>query len=111
MAIRSISSHLAARCAAALLALSIALPQLAEAAPDVAVAPQYDTTHVYVSDAAIDPFVKSFVGTFGGKASPRAVLTVHRRQAGRRRNMCRRRSACCPSPERLLLQPGGPDWL
>lgn len=76
MAIRSISSHLAARCAAALLALSIGLPQLAEAAPDVAVAPQYDTTHVYVSDAAIDPFVKSFVGTFGGKASPRAVFTV-----------------------------------
>lgn len=76
MACPSISSRLAARCAATLLAVSIVLPQLACAAPDVAVAPQYDTTHVYVSDADIDPFVTSFVRTFGGKASPRAVFTV-----------------------------------
>ena len=72
MADLSISS----RFAAILLAVSSVLPQWAGAAPDVAVAPQYDTTHVYVSDADIDPFVKSFVGTFGGKASPRAVFTV-----------------------------------
>ncbi|UVT03085.1 VOC family protein [Burkholderia glumae] len=42
----------------------------------VSVGPQYDTTHVYVASADIDAFVDSFVATFGGKASPRAVFTV-----------------------------------
>jgi predicted enzyme related to lactoylglutathione lyase len=42
----------------------------------VAVGPQYDTTHVYVSNDDIDAFVSSFTGTFGGQASPRAVFTV-----------------------------------
>lgn len=44
--------------------------------PSVSVGPQYDTTHVYVSNDDIDAFVNSFVATFGGKASPRAVFTV-----------------------------------
>ncbi|WOD13486.1 VOC family protein [Paraburkholderia kirstenboschensis] len=44
--------------------------------PVVSVGPQYDTTHVYVSNQDIDAFVDSFVATFGGKASPRAVFTV-----------------------------------
>nr|WP_229255502.1 glyoxalase [Duganella phyllosphaerae] len=56
--------------------LALVAPALALAAPDVAVAPQYDTTHVYVANADLDAFVNSFVGTFGGKASPRAVFTV-----------------------------------
>ena len=64
------------RIAAYAMAFSLALPALAMAAPDVAVAPQYDTTHVYVQNADIDAFVTSFVNTFGGKASPRAVFTV-----------------------------------
>ena len=64
------------RIAAAMLSLALAAPALALAAPDVAVAPQYDTTHVYVANADLDAFVSSFVGTFGGKASPRAVFTV-----------------------------------
>jgi predicted enzyme related to lactoylglutathione lyase len=42
----------------------------------VSVGPQYDTTHVYVASQDIDAFVDSFVATFGGKASPRAVFTV-----------------------------------
>jgi predicted enzyme related to lactoylglutathione lyase len=46
------------------------------ATPAVAVGPQYDTTHVYVSNDDLDAFVNSFVATFGGKASPRAVFTV-----------------------------------
>ncbi|MFM0504229.1 VOC family protein [Paraburkholderia caffeinilytica] len=46
------------------------------ATPSVSVGPQYDTTHVYVSNEDIDAFVNSFVATFGGKASPRAVFTV-----------------------------------
>ncbi|NYH14935.1 glyoxalase [Paraburkholderia bryophila] len=44
--------------------------------PDVSVGAQYDTTHVYVADADLDAFVTSFITTFGGKASPRAVFTV-----------------------------------
>ncbi len=43
---------------------------------DFSVGPQYDTTHVYVANADIDAFVSSFVATFDGKASPRAVFTV-----------------------------------
>lgn len=64
------------RIASAMLSLALVAPALALAAPDVAVAPQYDTTHVYVANADLDAFVASFVGTFGGKASPRAVFTV-----------------------------------
>lgn len=45
-------------------------------ATNVAVGPQYDTTHIYVSSADIDQFVSSFLATFGGKASQRAVFTV-----------------------------------
>ena len=44
--------------------------------PVVSVGPQYDTTHVYVASQEIDAFVDSFVATFGGKASQRAVFTV-----------------------------------
>ncbi|MFM0097685.1 glyoxalase [Paraburkholderia nemoris] len=44
--------------------------------PVVSVGPQYDTTHVYVASQDIDAFVDSFVATFGGTASPRAVFTV-----------------------------------
>jgi predicted enzyme related to lactoylglutathione lyase len=55
-------------------------PQSGDAAlvrhPDVSVGAQYDTTHVYVASADLDAFVNSFLATFGGKASPRAVFTV-----------------------------------
>ncbi|KAE8759909.1 glyoxalase [Paraburkholderia madseniana] len=44
--------------------------------PVVSVGPQYDTTHVYVASQDIDAFVDSFIATFGGTASPRAVFTV-----------------------------------
>ena len=64
------------RIASAMFSLALVAPALALAATDVAVAPQYDTTHVYVANADLDAFVNSFVGTFGGKASPRAVFTV-----------------------------------
>jgi predicted enzyme related to lactoylglutathione lyase len=42
----------------------------------VAVGPQYGTTHVYVASADFDAFVNSFVATFGGKPSKRAVGNV-----------------------------------
>jgi predicted enzyme related to lactoylglutathione lyase len=45
-------------------------------AGNVAVAPQYDTTHVYVASTNVDAFVQSFIATFGGKASAKAVFTV-----------------------------------
>ncbi|MGB8028342.1 MAG: glyoxalase [Terracidiphilus sp.] len=42
----------------------------------LAVAPQYDTTHVYVFPADVDAFVKSFLGTFGGTSTKQVVVTV-----------------------------------
>ncbi|GGH08153.1 VOC family protein [Silvibacterium dinghuense] len=42
----------------------------------VAVAPQYDSTHVYVAPDDADAFVKSFLGTFGGKSTPQVIVTV-----------------------------------
>jgi len=44
--------------------------------PVVAVAPQYDTTHVYVAPEDFDRFVASLVATFGGKTSQEGVFTV-----------------------------------
>lgn len=45
-------------------------------APNPAVAPQYDTTHVYVSPEDFDRFVASLVATFGGTTSKQGVFTV-----------------------------------
>ena len=47
-----------------------------EPAPNVAVAPQYDTTHVYVAPEDFDRFVASLVATFGGTTSKQGVFTV-----------------------------------
>lgn len=60
------------------LALALAGPLAANAAPTpaVAVAPQYDTTHVYVAPADVDRFVQSFLATFGGKSTPQVVVNV-----------------------------------
>jgi predicted enzyme related to lactoylglutathione lyase len=46
------------------------------ATPDVAVGPQYDTTHVYVAPADFDRFVSSLIATFGGTATKQGVFTV-----------------------------------
>jgi hypothetical protein len=43
---------------------------------DVAVAPQYDSTHVYVAPEDLDRLVASILATFGGKASKESVVTV-----------------------------------
>jgi len=42
----------------------------------VAVAPQYDSTHVYVTPADFDAFVSSVLATFGGSKSPQGVFQV-----------------------------------
>jgi len=44
--------------------------------PEVAVGPQYDTTHIYVAPEEFDRFVSSFVATFGGTTSKQGVFTV-----------------------------------
>src|SRR5882724_3598918 len=45
-------------------------------APNVAVGPQYDTTHVYVTPDDFDHFVASVLATFGGNTSKQVVATV-----------------------------------
>src|SRR5579871_3331095 len=42
----------------------------------VAVAPQYDTTHVYVAPEDFDRFVASLTATLGGTATKQGVFTV-----------------------------------
>jgi len=42
----------------------------------IAVAPQYDTTHVYVSPKDFDRFVASLIATFGGTTMKQGILTV-----------------------------------
>lgn len=50
--------------------------QTTAALPDVAVGPQYDTTHVYVAPDQFDRFVSSLLATFGGTAAKQGVFTV-----------------------------------
>ena len=42
----------------------------------VAVAPQYDTTHVYVAPEDFNRFVESLIETFGGTTTKQGVFTV-----------------------------------
>src|SRR5580693_6284830 len=44
--------------------------------PNVAVGPQYDTTHVYVAPQDFDRFVASLIATFGGTTTKQGVFTV-----------------------------------
>src|SRR6266404_7527501 len=46
------------------------------ASPDVAVGPQYSSTHIYVAPTEFDRFVASLVATFGGTTSKKGVFTV-----------------------------------
>jgi hypothetical protein len=55
-----------------ILAQNAAAPQT----PAVAVGPQYDTTHVYVTAENFDRFTASVVSTFGGSMSQQGVFTV-----------------------------------
>src|SRR5260370_38643287 len=47
-----------------------------KATPNVAVGPQFDTTHVYVTPADFDNFVASVLATFGGTTTKQVVTTV-----------------------------------
>src|SRR5258708_37215246 len=53
-----------------------AFAEIAKATSNVAVGPQYDTTHVYVASGEFDTFVASLVATFGGTTSKKGVFTV-----------------------------------
>ena len=46
------------------------------ATPNVAVGPQYDSTHVYVTPDDFDRFVASFLATFGGTTTKQVVTNV-----------------------------------
>lgn len=60
-----------------LMAASLAAAQVPATPPGSwAVGPQYDSTHVYVAPEMLDPFVASFVATFGGTASKAGVTSV-----------------------------------
>jgi hypothetical protein len=50
--------------------------QVAPWTPDVAVGPQYDSTHVYVAPTDFHRFVASFIATFGGSATKEGMLSV-----------------------------------
>src|ERR1700682_817947 len=58
------------------LVISLGLAYAASASQDVAVSPQYDTTHVYVAPEEFDRFVASLIATFGGTATKQGVFTV-----------------------------------
>ncbi|WP_263354779.1 VOC family protein [Acidicapsa acidisoli] len=51
-------------------------PQGRASVSNVAIGPQYDTTHVYVAPSDVNAFVASFLGTFGGKSTNQVVATV-----------------------------------
>jgi predicted enzyme related to lactoylglutathione lyase len=57
-------------------AIFFGLGLYAAAAPDVAVAPQYDSAHVYVAPEDFDRFVASLRAVFGGTSSKKGVVTV-----------------------------------
>jgi hypothetical protein len=61
--------------AAAALVLGADENALAEG-PSLAVGPQYDSTHVYVTPEDLDLFTTSLVETFGGAKTQSVVLTV-----------------------------------
>src|SRR5271163_2138421 len=55
---------------------TLAVAQTATATSNVAVGPQYGSTHVYVAPTDFDRFVASVIGTFGGTASKKGVFSV-----------------------------------
>jgi len=53
-----------------------ALAQTEAQGPDVAVGPQYDSTHVYVDAADFDRLIAAVTATFGGTTSKKVSVTV-----------------------------------
>jgi hypothetical protein len=65
-------------CVSGLVSRNLALDPAgdARAAADLAVGPQYGSTHVYVAPQDFGRFVASLLSTFGGTASKQGVFTV-----------------------------------
>ena len=59
-----------------LLCTAVAAAEPNAAATNVAVGPQYDTTHVYVAPEDFDRFVASFIAAFGGSKSQQGDFQV-----------------------------------
>ena len=59
-----------------LLCVNLSAQAAAGSDTSVAVAPQYDTTHVYVAPEDFDRFVASLIATFGGTTTKQGVFTV-----------------------------------
>ena len=53
-----------------------AIAHASVATPNLAVGPQYDSTHIYVAPEDFDRLVASLLATFGGAASKQFVLTI-----------------------------------
>lgn len=70
------SFRVALTCAAIVFASACAQASDVGKAAVVGVAPQYDTTHVYIPATEHDAFVNSFIATFGGKPSARITANV-----------------------------------
>src|SRR5262245_27524137 len=62
--------------AAQLLSVNLSAQTTSGNGANVAVAAQYDTTHVYVAPEDFDRFVASLIATFGGTTTKRGVFTV-----------------------------------
>jgi hypothetical protein len=62
--------------AAQLLCVNLSAQSTSGNGTSVAVAPQYDTTHVYVAPEDFDRFVASLIATFGGTTTKQGVFTV-----------------------------------
>jgi predicted enzyme related to lactoylglutathione lyase len=58
------------------LALALVAGSASAATPAVAVAPQYDTTHVYIEPKNVDAFVTSFAATFDGHSTKQGIADV-----------------------------------
>jgi hypothetical protein len=59
-----------------LLCVNLPAQSIPKEGTTVAVAPQYDTTHVYVAPEDFDRFVASLIATFGGTTTKQGVFTV-----------------------------------
>jgi hypothetical protein len=71
--------HVAALAVAGLLGGAAGFPvpsAFSAETPEIAVGPQYDTTHVYVAPEDFDRLVASFVATFGGRTTPKGIFQV-----------------------------------
>ena len=67
---------LASLCCAFIAACAVNPNVFAQSATSQAVAPQYDTTHVYVAPGDVNAFVSCFLGAFGGASTRQVVANV-----------------------------------